>query len=286
MTSRFLLLALVAACGPKPAPSYFDGNGAGAQGPTAQGPNAQGPGTQGPATQGPGEQGAGQQGPGANATPATNPDTPIDPTADMPEASLTTDAKLELGKAANVTLDARSDIFSAGLKTADEQRGGKLPSGVTLAAGGNVITFSSVRGKVGCSGDAAFIADGGDCAGGNTDLQSTAQIAGIVAHDRTLFLVGVFTAAKLPAKAPARLDFSADKQGVAFAALEPKLGQVFFIGDGKTGTGSGVLQKFKVPAGATMLYLGYADGYGFQGAPGAYGDNKGGLAVTLTEDKE
>jgi len=284
MKLRFLLVVLVA-CGPKPAPSYFDGQGQGpsAQGPGEQGPGMQGPGAHGPGTQGPGTQGPGEQGPAANGPSA---DMPIDPTADMPATTLTTDAKLEVGKVANVTLDARSDIFSASMKKADEGRGGMLPSAVTLAAGGNVVSFTSVKGKVGCSGDAAFIADGGDCAGGHTDLLSTDHIAGVVASDRTLFLVGVFTGAKLPVKAPARLDFSGDKLGVAFASLEPKLGQVFFIGDGKTGTGSGVIQKFKVPAGATMLYLGYADGYGFMGAPGAYGDNKGGLSVQIQEDKE
>jgi hypothetical protein len=47
-----------------------------------------------------------------------------------------------------------------------------------------------------------------------------------------------------------------------------------------------VIQKFVVPKGATMLYLGYADGFSFQGTPGAYGDNKGGLRVTVTQEKE
>jgi hypothetical protein len=218
--------------------------------------------------------------------PATSEELPVDPTAEMPDQTLGTDATLTLGGEAKATIDARADIFSAGLAKADEGRGGKLPSKITLAAGGTTVTFSKVVGKVGCSGDAAFIADGGDCAGGNTDIQSTKNIGGIVAHDRTLFLVGVFVGAKLPAKAPERLDFSPDKQGAAFASLSPKLGQVFFIGDGKTGTGSGVIQKFVIPSGATSLYLGYADAYSFQGPPGAYGDNKGGLGVTMTEQKE
>jgi hypothetical protein len=173
------------------------------------------------------------------------------------------------------------------MKAADGGRGGQLPSALTLAPEGTVVTFPKVIGRAGCMADAAFVADGGDCAGGNTDLTSTPNIAGIVAHDRTLFLVGLFTAAKPPAKAPERLDFSADKLGVAFPQLSPKLGQVFFIGDGKTGSNrSGVIQKFVVPKGATMLYLGYADGFSFQGTPGAYGDNKGGLRVTVTQEKE
>ena len=228
-----------------------------------------------------------QQPPQQPAQPPTgNGDVPIDPTADMPEGTLTTNATLALGAEAKVMLDARSDIFSATFAKADPDRGGMLPSALALAPGGTVVSFTKVVGKVGCSGDAAFIADGGDCAGGNTDILSTDKIAGIVAHDRTLFLVGLFTGPKLPAKAPERLDFSQDKLGNAFPQLKPQLGQVFFIGDGKTGTNAGVVQKFVIPAGATTLWLGYADAYGFQGNPGAYGDNKGGLAVSVVESKE
>lgn len=219
-------------------------------------------------------------------TPPANTDVPIDPTADMPEGTLTTNATLAIGAESKVMLDARSDIFSATFAKADPDRGGMLPSALALAPGGTVVSFTKVVGKVGCSGDAAFIADGGDCAGGNTDILSTDKIAGIVAHDRTLFLVGLFTGPKLPAKAPDRLDFSPGKLGNAFPQLKPQLGQVFFIGDGKTGTNAGVVQKFVIPAGATTLWLGYADAYGFQGNPGAYGDNKGGLAVSVVETKE
>jgi len=201
----------------------------------------------------------------------------------MPANTLTTNAMLAFDQQATVMIDGRSDIFSAGMQKPDEGRGGKLPSMNTLANGGGVIQFPKVVGKAGCMADAVFGPDGGDCAGGTTDLQSTDKIAGIVARDRTLFLVGVFLGAKPPGKPPERLDFSPGKQGVAFTELAPALNQVFFIGDGKTATGSGDLQTFKVPAGATHLYLGYADGYGFMGTPGAYGDNKGGLSVTLVQ---
>jgi hypothetical protein len=49
--------------------------------------------------------------------------------------------------------------------------------------------------------------------------------------------------------------------------------QVFFIGDGRTGTGSGNSQQFMIPFRATRLYLRFADASGFQGNPGFYGDN-------------
>jgi hypothetical protein len=60
------------------------------------------------------------------------------------------------------------------------------------------------------------------------------------------------------------------------------LNQVFFIGDGLTGTGSGSRQTFNVPADATELWLGYVDGGGYEGPPADYGDNVGSLSVTGT----
>jgi uncharacterized protein (TIGR03382 family) len=64
---------------------------------------------------------------------------------------------------------------------------------------------------------------------------------------------------------------------------------VFFIGDGLTGTGSGAVQDFIVPASASMLFLGYADAFDFGGSaagpglpPGFYSDNVGGLEGTFT----
>src|SRR5262249_39942824 len=59
------------------------------------------------------------------------------------------------------------------------------------------------------------------------------------------------------------------------------LNQTFFIGDGLTGTGSGSVQVFHVPDGATRLYLGFADAFFFQGDPGYYDDNTGSLTATF-----
>jgi hypothetical protein len=49
---------------------------------------------------------------------------------------------------------------------------------------------------------------------------------------------------------------------MSFMILAPQLQQVFFIGEGLTGTGSGQRQTFVVPTGATRLFLGSADGVG------------------------
>jgi len=92
-------------------------------------------------------------------------------------------------------------------------------------------------------------------------------------------LVGVFLDAANPKdrSAPDALDM--ESLGTEFATLTPALGQVFFIGDGLTGTGEGNVQKLTVPRGAMRLFLGIADASGFGGQPGCYGDNLGAFQV-------
>jgi hypothetical protein len=69
-------------------------------------------------------------------------------------------------------------------------------------------------------------------------------------------LSGVFLAAGLPAWRPPVLDF---RNVENFTTLSPLLGQVFWIGDGLTGTGSGAFQTFNVPGAATRVFLGSFD---------------------------
>jgi hypothetical protein len=67
-------------------------------------------------------------------------------------------------------------------------------------------------------------------------------------------LVGIFLSDEQPDKtsAPKSLDFSTYTSR-NFTTLEPQLKQIFFIGDGLND--SSIQQQFKVPAGATRLYL-------------------------------
>jgi hypothetical protein len=65
---------------------------------------------------------------------------------------------------------------------------------------------------------------------------------------------------------------------VNFPQLSPLIQQTFFIGNGRTS--SGAVQTFHVPAGATRLYLGFADAVSFVGTPCCYGDNSGSLTAT------
>ena len=62
----------------------------------------------------------------------------------------------------------------------------------------------------------------------------------------------------------------------SFLNLSPLLDQLFFIGDGLTGTGTGTVQQFVAPAGATDLYLAVSD------SVGASVGNSGSITVSET----
>jgi hypothetical protein len=84
-------------------------------------------------------------------------------------------------------------------------------------------------------------------------------------------LIGVFLDNSLPTSsvAPATLDFSTPSNR-AYLSLAPVLKQVFFIGDGLTGTGSGNQQTVTVPTGATRLFLASVDGFGWNNNSGQF----------------
>jgi hypothetical protein len=188
-----------------------------------------------------------------------------------------------------LTVSAQANIFGAGHAVPPAPGGGGggvLPSAVSFTPDSNlVLTFSSVTGSVSCcsGGGGTFNApDGGLLASGTTDITSFNGIAGIIHTNRTMFLVGVFLDNTEPSDpAPARLSFSDPED---FTDLSPALGQVFFIGDGLTDTG-GTVQRFHVPAGATRLFLGFADAINFgnpTSPPGFYSDNVGSLTAEFS----
>ena len=169
--------------------------------------------------------------------------------------------------------------------TASGGGSGTTRGSVFNVAAADDITFSGVTGSWSCCvGNSSFNGpDGGSYAGGDTNLSSAGDISGIVDSSGTFFLVGVFLGSSLPASAPASLDFSPGGLTQTFSSLSPALGQVFFIGDGLTGTGTGTAQQFFAPTGAVQLYLGTADGYNVTGGPGFYSDNQGSLTGSLTD---
>jgi hypothetical protein len=94
-------------------------------------------------------------------------------------------------------------------------------------------------------------------------------------------LAGVFLDGSVPSSGPAptTLDFTPAGLGIDFLTISPELFQVFYIGDGVTA--GNIFQTFIAPAGATRLFLGIPDGFGFGGAPGAYDDNDGAYRVRI-----
>lgn len=146
-----------------------------------------------------------------------------------------------------------------------------LVSGLTLVAG-NALTFA-------VTGEVSYL--GGAGAGNNPDGTPYPGVMtnygdGIAGANvgRIDALAGVFLGAASPtgAATPAALDFSG---GLNFASLAPLIGQIFFIGDGLTsdsyaGGPSGAAQQFIVPNGATRLYLGTSDGYGWYNNNGSF----------------
>jgi len=84
-------------------------------------------------------------------------------------------------------------------------------------------------------------------------------------------LVGVFLDDSQPSSTAAPVPFAYQP---STAIIKPGLKQVFFIGDGFTGTGTGTPQRFVVPSGATRLFLGTQDGC-------AWNDNGGSFDVSV-----
>jgi hypothetical protein len=203
----------------------------------------------------------------------------------MPEHSVSTNATLTLDQPANASIDSRADLYSSGLPVASEGRGGVLPAKLALAAGGGYVIVSQVRGQIGCAGDSAYSADGGNCVSSRTELNAADHVSGILDEQRTLFLTGVFLGDH-PGPPPAGLNFSDNALGKSRESYEPQLGQSFFVGDGLTGTGSGTPQRFVIPQGATALYLGFVDGNYFAGDPSWYSDNTGSIALQVTQKRQ
>lgn len=179
--------------------------------------------------------------------------------------------------ASAVTVSGQANIFSAGHAFQPDPGGGGggLPAVEISAAGIAYFEFTSVTGLTNCCSSTPNTGPDGE--GSGTNISSTDGISGIKAL-KHMFLVGVYLDATEPTGAgPAILDFASI--GTSFTDLSPVLNQTFWIGDGLTGTGSGSLQKFHAPTGATRLFLGIADANGFWGAPGYYDDNRGAYEV-------
>jgi hypothetical protein len=137
-------------------------------------------------------------------------------------------------------------------------------SGVPITAG-TILNFSATGG-VNNDPAAALQAPDGN-AGGIVSHADENERPGFAENGIASFtapinsLIGVFLGSSSPttSAAPTALDFSTSASR-AYSSLSPLLKQVFYIGDGLTGTGTGARQSIVVPVGATRLFLGTADG--------------------------
>ena len=195
--------------------------------------------------------------------------------------SLMLAAASQSGLAATV-VPGTSDPFLAGQPIGTSCCGGDsapaqspVLAPVTLVAG-EVLSFSTIGG-VNYSGGVPSDSADGDNDGTHltypfsmtTDYGTGISGAQNVNVDG---LVGVFLDDSVPSgPAPAALDFGS---GLDFASLAPGLDQIFWIGDGLTGLGTGSVQQFTVPTGATRLFLGTVDGF-------QWSNNTGAITVTI-----
>jgi hypothetical protein len=184
-----------------------------------------------------------------------------------------------------LTIDATDDIYGAGQSTLPATiYPGTFPPSDTFSADPNeILTFSSVTGMVGCNFVITNGPDGPCWPGVNTTVTSYGGLSGIDVDQNNMFLVGVFLDASEPSgPGPAVLSYNYGTPGslsTSDPSFSPALDEVFFIGDGLTGTGTGNQQIFNVPAGADRLYLGFADS--FDSVPSYYADNVGSLTATF-----
>jgi hypothetical protein len=171
-----------------------------------------------------------------------------------------------------VVVPGTSDIWLAGQPNGSSVTGyfgsdfapGNSPIGVGIV-GGDTYTFS-ITGYTPVSVDGSCFdsnADAGVCYPDEFGFSPGPANGISLAHLPADALVGVFVPAGGPSgPTPAPLDFTASGIGTSFASLSPALDQLFFIGDGLTGTGTGSVQDFIAPAGAGTLYLATGDSVG------------------------
>ena len=193
------------------------------------------------------------------------------------------------GNAVSTTVQSTGSIYATG-------GGSTAPTMITLPSGATSVVFNSVTGSIttGCAstegcivlnngtGNNANDPDGMGAAPATSSNTGTSSISGMVAPGAG-YLVGLFVPADGPTgTAPTALDFTSSGLGTSFTSLSPQLDQVFFIGDGLTGDGTGTQQTFNIPTGAGQLWLGISDAGFYNGPPGAYGDNLGTYTVGLS----
>lgn len=184
----------------------------------------------------------------------------------------------------DLTIPPASDPWPGGLIrhgwSTPEEIQETMPPGFAVSSGDVVRVLDPAIGGISFFNGFGGLMYGPDGNGtpGSSNISSFGGISGYIGTQGAL--VGLFLDDNIPnGTAPGTLDFSNSGLGVDFLNLSPDLGQVFFIGNGLTS--SNVFQEFYAPAGATRLFLGITDGFGFNGPPGAFDDNDGSYRIRI-----
>jgi hypothetical protein len=179
-----------------------------------------------------------------------------------------------------VQLPGQANIYGAGHSAPPAPGGGSggiLPAEVPVPSGvSRVMQLISASGTIDRGGAQGPVAPDGDSGGTPFTDPSCCGLAGLTSRGSAL--VGVFLDDTEPADPPPN---GLNVGDASFAELSPALRQIFWLGDGLTGIGSGARQIFHVPAAATRLFLGIADCPVTAACtlPGSYQDNTGVYAI-------
>jgi hypothetical protein len=188
--------------------------------------------------------------------------------------------------AAQTSIPATAKIWGAGHAVPPAPAGGGagvLPTLLTIPAGADrTVVFSSVTGEIRYAPHLPLNGADGTATTAFPVAPNWGGIAGADFATRARYLSGVFLDDTEPVDpAPDSMVFL----NGAFTELSPGLCQIFFVGDGLTGEGTGTAQTFHIPDSATRLFLGFQDFYGTTPyGPGGYADNSGSITLTATFD--
>ncbi len=180
------------------------------------------------------------------------------------------------GPAVSVNVPGTSDPWLAGMPNGSQDNVGtseppdvapfQSPVLALSVTPGQVLNWFA-SGQVGHPGDIA----GPDGTGDGNHVHLIGANNGISdIHAPVCSLVGLFVGGVPGDPAPATLDFSAQASR-DYNGICPALQQTFFLGDGLTS--SGTVQSLVVSAGATQLFLGVMDGYGWSNNIGSFAVN-------------
>jgi hypothetical protein len=171
-----------------------------------------------------------------------------------------------------LTVAAQANIFGAGRPSPPAPAGpgpGKNPVLFKVPSGATEVRFSGGSGRVTCckgiSPPPYSGPEGGNQLPGGTRIAAFGGLSGVALSDKQMFLAGVFLGDAAPGGAGPATDTT---------TRSPVLAQIFFVGAGPL--------SIDVPAGATRLFLGFADGFGFNGPAGHYDDNAGSVSITVS----